>query len=53
MSLATASCDLWQNEHLKVSSGDLGFTPTPCMTNQGARPQSQSGYNEIIGYLCL
>src|SRR5690348_11285905 len=26
MSLATASCDLWQNEQRSVSSGDLGFT---------------------------
>src|ERR1700685_1110787 len=26
MSLATASCDLWQNEHRKISSDDLVFT---------------------------
>src|SRR6266404_2229939 len=26
MSLATASCDLWQNEQRSVSSGVLGFT---------------------------
>src|SRR5579872_620603 len=26
MSLATASCDLWQNEQRKISSGDLVFT---------------------------
>jgi hypothetical protein len=29
MSLATASCDLWQKEQRRVSSGDLGFTVTP------------------------
>src|SRR5262245_37843877 len=43
MSLATASCDLWQNEQRSVSSGVLGFTiellgPVGSQVLSGQRP---------------
>jgi len=43
MSFATASCDLWQNEQRKVSSGDLGFKPNSFIT----QTFNQSGQNGL------
>jgi hypothetical protein len=47
--LATASCDLWQNEHLRTSSEPERDLTIPLLSqNRAAVVQQPVGYNALI-----